>query len=128
MPTSYRRMASATWSGRVQSTCANGPASGPSTDCAEIAAEGGSTDSPAAFAAHGFFPAEFLLASMLLVGGLAGVQRSTNPYLTLVLVATVLGLIRAVLAGSILVPLLYFMAIGAGFALASALFKRRPSA
>ena len=65
---------------------------------------------------------------MALVGVLTAWQKSENPYLTFAIVATLLGLIRAVLAGSVLLPMVYFIVIGAGFALGSLLFRRRVSA
>ncbi|MDJ0776787.1 MAG: hypothetical protein QNJ85_02915 [Gammaproteobacteria bacterium] len=78
--------------------------------------------------AHNFFPAELLLAGMVAVGLLAARQKSDNPYLTFVIVATLLGLTRALLAGSVFVPLVYFVLIGAGFAAGSMFFRRGQAA
>ena len=100
----------------------------PDTDCFRVESSDGLPGLGAGLDVQSFFPAELLLIGMALVGVLTAWQKSENPYLTFAIVATLLGLIRAVLAGSVLLPMVYFIVIGAGFALGSLLFRRRVSA
>ena len=94
-----------------------GAASASRADCARVEPGENLTGLLPAFEAQHYFPSELLLVGMVVVGLVTARQASQNPYLTFILVAAALGLIRAVVAGSVFVPLVYFIVIGAGFAL-----------
>lgn len=104
--------------------CSASAADSSRADCPQAEADGEPSGSFSNPVERHFFPAEFLLAGMVAVGLLAARQKSDNPYLTFVIIATLLGLTRALLAGSVFVPLVYFILIGAGFAVGRMFCKR----